>query len=299
MAVRAQLPSLSALRAFEAAAREGSFQGAAQILHLTPSAVSHQIRSLELDFGQPLFMRRHRRVELTEAGRILQSYVSRGFDELRRGAAALRQDRRAGLLRISAAGAFATAFLANRMGEFEARYPGLEVRLELSQSLVDFDVEPVDVGVRLGYAAPPNLFSELILPITAGPVCAPGIAERLTAVDDLAGVTRISISQDPKGWRAWFRAAGRADAPEGREVWFDNLMTALQAAVDGVGVVQAPLQLVAHHLQAGRLAAPFPAITVRSKQAYRLVCRRGEEDLPKIARFRRWLKSELESAIEA
>lgn len=295
MAGQIQLPSLSALRAFEAAAREGSFQGAALVLRLTPSAVSHQIRSLELDFGQPLFLRSHRRVELTEAGRILQSYVSRGFDELRRGAAALRQDRRAGLLRVSAAGAFATAFLAHRMGEFEARYPGLEVRLELSQSLVDFDVEPIDVGIRLGYAAPPNLFSELILPITAGPVCTPAIAERLAGADDLAGVTRISITQDPKGWRAWFRAAGRADAPEGREVWFDNLMTALQAAVDGVGVVQAPLQLVAHHLQAGRLTAPFPAITVRSKQAYRLVCRRGEEDLPKIARFRRWLKSELEA----
>lgn len=295
MAGQIQLPSLSALRAFEAAAREGSFQGAALVLRQTPSAVSHQIRSLELDFGQPLFLRGHRRVELTEAGRILQSYVARGFDELRRGAAALRQDRRAGLLRVSAAGAFATAFLAHRMDEFEARYPGLEVRLELSQSLVDFDVEPIDVGIRLGYAAPPNLFSELILPITAGPVCTPAIAERLAGVDDLAQVTRISITQDPKGWRAWFRAAGRADAPEGREVWFDNLMTALQAAVDGVGVVQAPLQLVAHHLQAGRLAAPFPEITVRSKQGYRLVCRRGEEDLPKIARFRRWLKSEFEA----
>ena len=281
-----QLPSLSALRAFEAAAREGSFQAAAERLRLTPSAVSHQIRSLELDFGQPLFLRRHRKVELTEAGRTLQAYVTRGFDELRRGAAALRQDRRATVLRVSAAGAFATAFLAHRIGEFEARYPGLEVRLELSQSLVDFDLEPIDVGIRLGFAAPPNLFSEQVLPITAGPVCTPELAAKLKSVDDLATVTRISIAQDPRGWRAWFRAAGRADAPSGREVWFDNLMTALQAAVDGVGVVQAPLPLVAHHLQSGRLVAPFE-VTMRSKQAYRLVCRRGEEDLPKIARFRR------------
>lgn len=291
-----QLPSLSALRAFEAAAREGSFQAAAESLRLTPSAVSHQIRSLELDFGQPLFLRRHRKVELTEAGRTLQAYVTRGFDELRRGAAALRQDRRATVLRVSAAGAFATAFLAHRIGDFEARYPGLEVRLELSQALVDFDLEPIDVGIRLGFAAPPNLFSEQVLPITAGPVCTPELAGKLKGVDDLASVTRISITQDPKGWRAWFRAAGRADAPGGREVWFDNLMTALQAAVDGVGVVQAPLPLVAHHLQSGRLVAPFE-VSMRSKQAYRLVCRRGEEDLPKVARFRRWLKTELEAAV--
>lgn len=291
-----QLPSLSALRAFEAAAREGSFQAAAESLRLTPSAVSHQIRSLELDFGQPLFQRRHRKVELTDAGRTLQAYVTRGFDELRRGAAALRQDRRATVLRVSAAGAFATAFLAHRIGDFEARHPGLEVRLELSQALVDFDLEPIDVGIRLGFAAPPNLFSEQVLPITAGPVCTPELAAKLTSVDDLASSTRISITQDPKGWRAWFRAAGRPDAPAGREVWFDNLMTALQAAVDGVGVVQAPLPLVAHHLQSGRLVAPFD-VTMRSKQAYRLVCRRGEEDLPKVARFRRWLKAELVSAV--
>ena len=262
MEVRTTLPSLSALRAFEAAAREGSFQGAAEALRLTPSAVSHQIRSLELDFGQPLFLRHHRRVELTEAGRLLQTYVARGFDELRRGAAALRQDRRAALLRVSAAGAFATAFLAHRVSEFEQRWPGLEVRLELSQSLVDFDIEPIDVGIRLGYAAPPNLFSEVVLPITAGPVCTPDMAERLKTIDDIAGLTRISITQDPRGWRAWFRAAGRADAPEGREVWFDNLLTALQAAVDGIGIVQAPLPLVAHHLQAGRLVAPVD-ITMR------------------------------------
>lgn len=292
MEARTQLPSLSALRAFEAAAREGSFQAAAEALRLTPSAVSHQIRSLELDFGQPLFLRHHRRVELTEAGRMLQSYVARGFDELRRGAAALRQDRRAGLLRVSSAGAFATAFLAHRVGAFEQRYPGLELRLELSQSLVDFDLEPIDVGIRLGFAAPPNLFSEILLPITAGPVCAPELAGKLKGVDDLANLTRISIAQDPRGWRAWYRAAGRPEVPEGREVWFDNLLTALQAAVDGVGVVQAPLPLVAHHLQSRRLVAPFDVI-VRSKQAYRLVCRRGEEDLPKIARFRRWLHAEL------
>jgi LysR family glycine cleavage system transcriptional activator len=292
MEARTNLPSLSALRAFEAAAREGSFQAAAEALRLTPSAVSHQIRSLELDFGQPLFLRHHRRVELTEAGRLLQTYVARGFDELRRGAAALRQDRRAALLRVSAAGAFATAFLAHRVSEFEQRWPGLEVRLELSQSLVDFDIEPIDVGIRLGYAAPPNLFSEVILPITAGPVCTPALAEKLAAPADIAQITRISITQDPRGWRAWFRAAGLADAPVGREVWFDNLLTALQAAVEGVGIVQAPLPLVAHHLQAGRLVAPFD-IAMRSKQAYRLVCRRGEEELPKIARFRRWLKAEL------
>ena len=291
----APLPSLIALRAFEAAARLGSFQAAAQTLHLTPSAVSHQIRSLETDFGQPLFLRRHRRVELTDAGRRLQGHVARGFEELRRGVAALRHDRRASLVRVSSAGAFATAFLAHRIDAFEAQNPGLELRLELSQSVVDFELEPVDIGIRLGFAAAPNLFSEVVVPIVAAPVCTPALAARLGRLEDLAEATRISISQDPRGWRAWYRAVGLTEAPGGRDLWFDNLMTALQAAVDGVGVVLAPLPLVAHHIAAGRLTAPFPQ-TVRSKQAYRLVCRRGEETLPKIDRFRRWLKRELAEA---
>lgn len=298
METPAPLPSLIALRAFEAAARLGSFQAASQALRLTPSAVSHQIRSLELDFGQPLFLRRHRRVELTEAGHRLQGHVARGFDELRRGAAALRQDRRATLVRVSSAGAFATAYLAHRIDAFETQNPGLEMRLELSQSMVDFEVEPVDVGIRLGFTASPSLFSEVVLPIVGAPVCTPAVAARLITLEDLHEVTRISISQDPKGWRAWYRAVGQADAPDGRDLWFDNLMTALQAAVDGVGVVLAPLPLVAHHIAAGRLVAPFPQV-VRSKQAYRLVCRRGEENLPKIDRFRRWLKRELADAAAA
>ena len=323
-----QLPSLSALRAFEAAAREGSFQAAARTLRLTPSAVSHQIRALELEFGQPLFLRRHRKVELTEAGRTLQAYVARGFDELKRGAAALRQDRQAGLLRVSAVPAFATAFLAYRIEAFEALNPGLQLRLEVSQAVVDFDLEPVDIGIRLGLAASPSLYSELILPITAAPVCTPELAGRLSVVADLAEVTRICISQDPRGWRAWFRAAGAEPPPEhdairrnrlivkscsefksaepdsgfershpalGRELWFDSLSAGLHAAGDGLGVVLAPLPLVAQALRDGRLVRPFDT-AVRSKMAYRLVCRRGEEDLPKIARFRRWLKRELATA---
>lgn len=288
------LPPLSALRAFDAAAREGSFQAAAHLLRLTPSAVSHQIRALELEFGQPLFLRRHRKVELTEAGRTLQAYVARGFDELRRGAAALRQDRQAGLLRVSAVPAFATAFLTYRIGAFEALNPGLQLRLEVSQAMADFELEPVDIGIRLGIAAAPNLYSELILPITAAPVCTPDIAARLAAPADLAEVTRICISQDPRGWLAWFRAQ-EVEPPAGRELWFDSLGAGLHAAGEGVGVVLAPLPLMAQALKAGRLVRPFAA-AVRSKMAYRLVCRRGEEDLPKIARFRRWLKRELAEA---
>lgn len=288
-----RLPSLIALKAFEAAARQGSFQAAAQELHLTPSAVSHQVRGLELEFGQPLFARKHRKVELTEAGRTLETYVARGFEELRRGAAALRQDRRASVLRVSAAPAFAAAFLTHRIEAFEQQHRGLELRLEVSHAVADLDVEAIDVAVRLGVGAPSDLFSELLIPIVAGPVCAPALAARLRTPADLAQTTRLCISQDPRGWRPWLKAAGLdEEAAPGRELWFETLNVAIQGALDGLGVALAPLTLTAQHVAAGRLAAPFPQ-TVRSKFDYRLVCRRGEEDLPKVARFRRWLAAEL------
>lgn len=288
-----RLPSLVALKAFEAAARLGSFQAAAQVLHLTPSAVSHQIRGLEVDFGQPLFTRKHRKVELTEAGRTLQAYVTRGFDELRRGTAALRQDRQANVLRVSAAPAFAAAFLTHRIDAFERAHRGLELRLEVSHAVVDLDAGGIDAAVRLVTAAPADLHSELLLPIVAGPVCTPELAARLASPADLHQVTRLCISQDPRGWRPWLRAAGLAEDPgPGRELWFETLNVAIQGALEGLGVALAPLTLTAHHIQTGRLVAPF-AETVRSRFEYRLVCRRGEAALPKIARFRRWLAAEL------
>lgn len=290
-----RLPSLAALKAFEAAARLGSFQAAAQALHLTPSAVSHQIRGLEQEFGQPLFARRHRKVELTEAGRTLEGFVARGFEELRRGAAALRQDRRAHVLRVSAAPAFAAAFLTHRIEAFEQAHKGLELRLEVTHAVVDLDTEAIDVAVRLGATTPSDLFSELIMPIVAGPVCAPEMAARLKTPADLEQVTRLCISQDPRGWRPWLRAAGLdEDSPPGRELWFETLNVAIQGALDGLGVALAPLTLAAQHMATGRLVAPFEE-TVRSRFDYRLVCRRGEEGFPKIARFRRWLKAELAS----
>lgn len=289
-----RMPPLNALKAFEAAARLGSFRAAAQELNLTPSAVSHRIRGLEAEFGQPLFVRRHRRVELTEAGRRLEGYVSRGFEELRRGAAALRGDRRANVLKVSAAPAFASAFLAHRIDDFEQKNPGLELRLDISHALVDLEVDSCDLLVRLGVFAPPDVHSEVIMPIVAAPVCAPDLAARLGRISDLSGVTRLAVSQDPRGWNAWFRAAG-VEPPAGREVWFETLNVAIQGAIDGLGVALAPLTLATPHIQAGRLAAPFQE-TVASRHAYRLICRKGEADMPKIVRFRRWLKAELSRA---
>lgn len=285
------LPSLTALKAFEVAARQGSFQSAAKFLHLTPSAVSHQIRSLEKELGQPLFVRGHRKVELTEAGRTLELFVARGFEELRRGATALRQDRPAHVLRVTAAPAFASTYLTHRIEAFEAANAGFELRLDITHASADLDLEPIDVAIHLGRTPPPGRHSDLLTPVMAAPVCAPAMAERLRTPADLREAMRLCVEEDPRGWRAWLRTVDMDGEEPGEELWLNSLSTAIESAIDGRGLALAPLTLVAQHVQDGRLVIPFPQ-TVRSRFNYRLVCRSGEENLPKIARFREWLKAE-------
>ncbi|MFZ5718305.1 MAG: LysR substrate-binding domain-containing protein [Pseudomonadota bacterium] len=284
------LPPLAALEAFEAAARLGSFQAAAHEMRLTPSAVSHRIRALEAHLGQALFVRGHRRVELTHAGRTLQDHVGRAFLELRQGTAALRRRRPAGVLRVSAAPAFANAFLTRRVAAFEQANRPLELRIEASNAVVDLDAAGVDVAIRLSAARPSGADKDPLLQLVAAPVCSPAQAEGLRE-GGWDQATRLCLRLDPRGWRPWLRAAGLE--PEcGRELWYDSLNDSIQGALAGVGVALAPLALVAGALERGQLVAASD-LTVESKLRYWFVCRRTEAQDSKIARFRRWLKAEI------
>lgn len=289
---RSVLPSLSMFRLFEAASREGTFQGAASSLHLTSSAVSHGIARLERELGIDLFVRNNRGIELTDAGRTLQQYVSRAFAELHRGSNAVRRERRADTLSIRSLPTFAAAYLAPKLAEFEGRVSGLRVALELSASPVDLKSELADISIELCERSPRGLFSEVLFPLVSAPVCAPRLAEGIRTVSDLAYVTRIAIAQYPESWDVWFRAASSPGIPAIRDVTFDTPSTALLAAIDGIGIVIAPLPIVAEHLKTQRLAMPFP-IRVRSRLSYRLSCRKGEEKMRKIAQFRGWLMKEI------
>jgi len=288
------LPSLELLRAFEAAARLGSFQAAARAIHLTPSAVSHRIRALEARLGHALFVRGHRRIELTEPGRLLQAHVAAAFLELQRGVAALRSARDPAVLKVSAAPAFANAFLIPRLTAFEAMNPGLELHLEASATIADLDSAGLDAAIRLSAAPPAGLDAERLMRLVAGPVAIPAMAERLRTVG-WAGVTRLCLRLDPRGWRPWFTAAGIGN-PLGRELWYDSLNDAVQAGLEGAGVVLAPLSLAAPYLRTGRLEA-LSEVTVTSRLSYWLVCRPGEARAGKIARFRRWMKAALAEAV--
>ena len=295
-----RLPPLTALRAFEAAARRLSFAKAAEELSVTPAALSYQIKQLEEHLGVALFRRLNRAVELTEAGRLLAPGTSEGFETLRRAVRALdalREDR--GLV-VTAGPAFTAKWLAPRVFHFIEKRPALEVRLVPSLRVLDFDRDGVDAAIRFGLHADPAHFSEVLILDRMTPVCAPALAERLRTPEDLAAVPLIhDDSMAPLGWSPewgdWLAAAGVERPDWRRGLRFSNADQAIAAAAEGGAVALGRVSLAEGELRQGRLIAPFD-LAIDPEAHFRFVCPAGAETRPTTELFRAWLREEIEAA---
>ncbi|UPK41010.1 LysR family transcriptional regulator (plasmid) [Bradyrhizobium sp. 186] len=288
MSTIASIRHLSALRAFEVAARLLSFHKAAQELNLTPSAVSHQIRRLELELGQRLFVRESRSVRLTPAGETLRGYTLRGFSELSRGVSAIVDTAASSELRVSVAPAFAARYLTARVAEFERSNPKLKLNLDVSQPLIDLTDGEFHAAVRLGYGGGPGLHSEILARVTSALVCSEALASKIANVDDLRNFTRIVVTQLSHEWDTWYEAMGKNPIKPNRSLRFTPMLDGIQAAIDGIGVTIAPIIIIEKHLRDGRLVMPFEQ-TFDSKASYLLLCRKGEETSHRIMRLRSWI----------
>lgn len=255
---------LSALRAFEAAARTGSFRTAAEDLSLTPSAVSHAIRGLEQTLGAALFLREGRSVRLTGVGRTLMRHVERGFGELQFGiGSVLAQAPR--LLRVHSAPSFAAQWLLPRLRRLLKEVEGLEVRLAAGTDYVRFlPTDECDVDIVYGVPSP-DLYGAamhknlIILPLgteVITPLCAPGFAAEIRTPRDLLRHTLIESETKKVRWPAWFAANGHI-APEPRGLRFDRSFLSLSAAADELGVALESTRLAERELASGRLVHPL------------------------------------------
>lgn len=291
-----RLPSLTSLRAFEAAARHMSFAKAADELSVTPAALSYQIKSLEADLGQPLFRRLNRAVELTEAGRALAPGTSSAFDKL---AAAWRDVRRmqdSGVLTVTAGPAFTAKWLAPRMYDFAQAHPDIELRFVAGLKLADFDRDEVDVAIRFGLKADPSLYSEPLIEEWVTPMMAPSMVAQFKTPQDLAKATLIHddsmMSFDRFGdWEMW-AAAAKIDLDTSHGVRFSQADHALDAAMSGAGVVLGRVSLAARAMEAGRLVAPF-ALGIVVEPKFRFLCPKGTQTRPKVAAFHDWVLEEI------
>ncbi|HSY56360.1 MAG TPA: LysR substrate-binding domain-containing protein [Bradyrhizobium sp.] len=284
---------LSGLRAFDAAARLGSFRAAADALGVTPSAVSHQIKALEREIASPLFHRRGRDVVLSEAGASLAPYVRQGFLAFDRGTAIVRGRARAGQIRVSALALFSQTILIPNLAKFSERWPDYDVRIEATTRYVDFDRDDVDLAIRYGNGKWPGLECTELLRISGLPVATRAhlTERRLHKPADLVTTRLIHDAAQPRAWSAWLGAQGVSQRDESRDLWFDSAPATLQAAEQNLGVALAIDPLIYRWPGFGkRLVAAFPGLT--GPRARYWLARRPESDVdPKIRAFISWVRA--------
>jgi len=296
------------MRAFEAAARHLSFTKAAQELHVTPAAISQQVRQLEEHVGARMFHRLTRALSLTEQGRAALPLVTEGLDRLAEAATEMRRQRDSGILTVSVPPTFGAKWLLPKLERFRNAHPGIEIRVDATDRMVDFAAEQVDIAVRYGSGEYGALVSELLLCETAFPVCSPGLPspERpLESPTDLKHHMLLHGGHEAERdrvttWPMWLRAAGIENLDAARGMSFSVASLAIQAAIDGHGVALASGPHVADDLAAGRLIRPFaPSPWEATDFAFYLVYPSGALSDSKLARFREWALAEAKAATPA
>ena len=285
------LPTLTALRAFEAAARHLSFKHAAAELSLTPTAISHQVRLLEERLGVQLFVRGTRRVDLTPAGQGLFPALRDGLDSMARGVQAVRPRQGPRGLVLSTTMAFASRWLLPRLVRFAGSQPDIALHLHTSDQPVDLAGGDAHLAIRYGAGRDPRLRSTPLLPSRFAPVCAPALA--VTALDELSRVPLIGFEwlrrdATTPDWPLWFECAGSKPLP--RQLHFSDEVHAIQAAIAGQGVALINLALVADELRTGLLRQPF-GTTLEGHDFHLVWPERDDKDVDATA-VRGWLLEE-------
>ena len=286
-----RLPPLNALKFFEAAARHRSFVRAAEELHVTPAAVSQQIKLLEDHLGVALF-KRGKTLVLSESASEVLHLVSEGFDQLERAMLKIRSGSSSGPLIVSTPPAFATRWLIPRMDDFHARHPEIDIHLRATRRPVDFSIEQVDVAIRFGSGDYPGLDVEQLMPESIVAVAAPELAASIRSAADLV---RFNLIEDDwhimRGmfpeWGTLLASLGVAGHPL-RIRRFSDTELAIQAAITGLGVTLGWHSLVADDLKTGRLARILDH-AIPSDMGYHLVMPKNRTMLAKASAFRAWL----------
>lgn len=294
------LPPLTALRAFDAAARHMSFALAAAELNVTPAALSFQIKSLEQHLGQPVFHRLNRAVTLTKAGRALAPGAADGFSALSAAWHTARRLQDNTTLTVTAGPAFTAKWLAPRLYDFAKAHPQIELRFSAGLRIMDFDRDEIDVAIRFGYGPDPGLYAIPLATEWITPVMTPAMADRFPTAESLRNAPlifdeSISFLRPPCDWQTWFRAAGMDYDPT-HGARFSQGDHAVDAALSGAGIVLGRRALVIKDLSEGRLMAPYN-IALSTKAHFRFICPQGAETRPQVRAFRDWVLLEIEKLL--
>ncbi|MBV9569364.1 MAG: transcriptional regulator GcvA [Hyphomicrobiales bacterium] len=299
------MPQLNALRAFEAAARHLSLTRAGQELHVTPGALSHQIRGLEELLGLKLFERGVRSIALTRAGLRLYPGLRAAFSQIRDAVEALGQDGNERALVISTPPGFTSKWLAPRLYRFSAAHPDIDARVSSSMVNANFVTDGVDIAVRNMPAEveeDPELSIEPLVDMAYVPVCSPKLIKTHGPIRSGEALRAMPLIHDESlgsrpgllGWADWFAAAGITGVDLSRGLRFTSTDHALDATIEGAGVLLTHVLLAYDELRTGRLLIPFPR-SLGSTRVYSLVYPRVRAQRPNLQAFRSWIKKEMDA----
>ncbi len=281
---------LGPLRVFDAVCRAKGITRAAQVLHVTPGAVSQQVKQLEVGLGAQLFQKSGREIELTAVGRRLAHRVSDAFDRLNDALADvgdLQTDKR---LRLKVAPSLAIRWLVPRLRGFYAQYPDIDLEISTIAMADDIRLEGADCAIRHGMGEWADVELDHLFDDEFLPVCAPNLAGHLTTPQDLLQANLLHSMMRPEAWSLWFRSAGLVDSPSLHGITMANAALCYQAAADGLGIAIAQRAYIDEDLRSGRLVVAVDHVA-RTESGYYLVCDPLKAAEAPVRLFRNWIRS--------
>ena len=290
-----RLPPLNALRAFEVAGRYLSFTRAAEELHVTQAAISHQIKTLEDHLGIRLFQRRPRKLLLTEAGQTLLPVLYEAFKQISETIEGLSETIEGNILTVSLRPYFAAKWLTPRLGRFWQQHASIHLRLHHTIQAIDFVREDVDMAVWWGRGDWRNVQSEVLLNAELSPVCSPALLTGVHALYTSADLRYHTLLHEENyfDWSQWLAKAGVHDVDLHHGLIIDDSNVRLQAAIDGQGVALGCFPLISDDIAAGKLVRLFDLSL--DEFAYYIVYPVGALNNTKVKAFRNWLLEEVDA----
>ena len=299
------LPSLNALRAFEAVSRHLSYREAAEELHVTPAAVKQLVQKLEESLNTKLVRRHGRGIALTKTGIEGVSELHLGFKQLGTAVAKMRETHARQSLTITAEPSFAITWLVKRIDTFKRAHPEIDVLIDSSLRVMDLQRERIDIAIRYGVKPAPDQISHRLFDDETLAVCSAAVAEgppKLEQLSDLQNVPLINIgatyaewspiAQSLFDWKSWFKTVGVTDITPGPGLHFNDYNLAIQAAIAGQGVVLGSWPLVKDAIESGLLVAPFEECA-KTDVGYDLVTTNDAINKPEVAAFVEWILEEI------
>lgn len=296
-----KLLQLNGLRAFDAAARNLSFAKAAKELHVTPAAVSYQIRALETNLGVKLFRRLNRAIVLTDAGAMMFPGVRSSFEGLSRAVARVDRSQRLNrIVTVTISPHMASKWLVPRLTGFIELHPGIDLRIAASNMIVDLGTGGADVAIRYNFGNNHGLVAEKLMNETVTPMCTPELLNGLHPIRTPADLRHHKLIHDDTllrhwpdiiAWQKWLILAGQSMGDDKVELHFDHSDHCMDAALMGSGIILGRRAMASRDIEQGRLIAPFDLDLPFRGGIYSVTTK--EKSLnPDVCAFRDWLRSE-------